>query len=154
MFAVVDLCRCELVHGMVVSLELARLEKWNRVFNKTHCSQLSQIFVIIQTLFASLYILFQFDYPPLNLVPAHKDGTDCKLVVLQIVKLLEVVNTLLVSGTATFFEFVPLFNSFQDCIDLQNLILEPHLNVDERVSQRVGKIVKISLKFCILGVLE
>jgi len=105
-------------------------------------------------LFASLDVIFTIDYPLLDLFTAHKDGADHKLVVLQIVKLFQVVDTLSMPGVPSLFKFVPLFNRFQDCINLQNLVLEPHLDVDERVCQRVWKIVKISFKLRIFGVLE
>ena len=112
LFAVVDLCRCKLIHWMVVRLEFACLEEWNRVLNKAHGGQLWQIFVVVEALFASLDVFFKIDYPPLDLFTAHKDGTDHKLVVLQIVKLFQVVDTLSMPGIASLFKLVPLFNRF------------------------------------------
>lgn len=37
LLAIVNLSRCELVYRSVISLELARLEEWDRVLHKRHC---------------------------------------------------------------------------------------------------------------------
>ena len=49
---------------------------------------------------------------------------------------------------------MPLFNGLKDSVDLQDLVLQPHLNVYEGVREGVWQIVKVFLQGLILGVLE
>ena len=49
---------------------------------------------------------------------------------------------------------MPLFYGLKDGIDLQDLVLQPHLYVYERVRKGVWQVVKVLLQVLILGVLE
>ena len=47
-----------------------------------------------------------------------------------------------------------LFDSFKDGVQLQNLILKPHLDVYEGVGQGLWQVVEILLQLLILRILE
>ena len=49
---------------------------------------------------------------------------------------------------------MPLINGLKDGVDLQDLVLQPHLNVYERVSEGVWQVVEVLLQVLILGILE
>lgn len=98
--------------------------------------------------------MFEFADSPLDLVLAHEDGAEHKFVVLQVVQLLQVVNALRVAGTSPFLKLVSLLDGLKNGLDLQNLILEPHLDVNERIGQRLWQVIEILFELLILGVLE
>ena len=90
----------------------------------------------------------------MDLVLAHEDGPERHLVVLQVLQLFQVVNSLGVSRTATLLKLVTLLDGLEDCLDLEHLVLQPHLDVDEGVRHRLRQIVKVFLQLLILRVLE
>ena len=49
---------------------------------------------------------------------------------------------------------MPLFYRLEDGVDLQDLVLQPHLHVYERVREGVWQVVKVLFQVLILGVLE
>ena len=55
---------------------------------------------------------------------------------------------------STFFELSSLLDGLHDSIYLQDLILEPHLYVNERVGHRSRQIIIILLQLVILSILE
>ena len=58
------------------------------------------------------------------------------------------------SRTSPFLQLVSLLYSLKDRIELQDLVLEPHLDVDERIGQSLGQVVEIDFEFLIFGILE
>ena len=49
---------------------------------------------------------------------------------------------------------MPLIYGLKDGVDLQDLVLQPHLDVYERVSEGVWQVVEVLLQVLILGILE
>ena len=49
---------------------------------------------------------------------------------------------------------MPFLYGFQDGIELQDLVLEPHLDIYKRVSQCLWQIIEIFLKLRVLRILE
>ena len=154
LLTVVDLSCRELIHALVVSLELAGLEERNRVLDEGHRGQLRQVFVVVELRLASFDRALEFDDASLDLVFAHEDGAYHKLVVLKIVQLLQVINSLQMAGAPTFFKFMSFLDGLKDSLDFKNLVFEPHFDVNEWVRQSIGQIVKVLFQARILGALE
>lgn len=154
LLTVVDLGGRELIDGGVVGLELASLEERYGVLDERHGRQLGQVLVIVQALLARLDAAFEFDYAPLDLILGHENGADHELVVLQVVELFEVVDSLRVARAPPFFQLMSLLYGLKNCIKLQNLVLEPHFDVNKRVGQRLRQIIKIFLELRVLRILE
>ena len=49
---------------------------------------------------------------------------------------------------------MPLIYGLKDGVDLQDLVLQPHLDVYERVCEGVWQVVEVLLQVLILGILE
>ena len=105
-------------------------------------------------LLARLNVAFQLCNASVDLVFAHEDGAKRHLVILQVLQLLQVVNSLGVTCTATLLKLMTLLNRLQDCLDLQHFVLEPHFDVNEGVCHGFGQIVKVFLQVLIFRVLE
>ncbi len=73
LFAVIDLSGRELVHRLVVGLELASFEEWDRVLHQRHCRKLCQVFVIVKLTLTSLNTSLQLNDSALNLIFAHEN---------------------------------------------------------------------------------
>lgn len=58
------------------------------------------------------------------------------------------------SRTSALLELMPLLNRFKDGFNLENLILKPHLDIDEWIGQVLRQIVKVFSQVSILRVLE
>ena len=58
------------------------------------------------------------------------------------------------AGRATLLELVPLLDRLHDALDLEHLVLQPHLYVDERVGERVRQVVEVGLETGVVLVLE
>ena len=53
-----------------------------------------------------------------------------------------------------FLQLMSLLDGLKDGIELQDLILEPHLDIYKRVCQRLRQIIEVFLELCVLGILE
>ena len=58
------------------------------------------------------------------------------------------------SGTPALLKLVTLLYGLQDCVNLQNLVLEPHLDVDKGVCEGSRQIIEVLLQSLVVFVLE
>ena len=152
--AIVDLGGGKLVDRGVVSLELARLEEGDRVLDKRHSRQLRQILVVVELLLARFNVALELGDATLHLVFRHKDGAEHELVILQVVQFFQVIDSLGVACISSLFELSTLLYCLKNSIDLEDLVLKPHLDMDERIGHHARQVVIVLLQLLILGVLE
>ena len=152
--AVVDLSCSELVDRGVVSLELACLEEGDRILYQCHRGQLRQILVVVKLLLTGLNVSFELSDAPLHLVFGHEDRAKHELVILQVVQLFKVIDSLGMASISSFFKLGSLFDRFKNSIDFKDLVLEPHLDMNERIGHHARQIVIILFQLLILCVLE
>ena len=139
---------------MVVDLELARLEEGNGVLDERHGRQLRQILIIVKLLLTAFNAALEFGDAALSLILGHQDRSESELVILQVIQLFQIVHALCMSSISALLEVSSLIDRLQDGIDFQNLVLEPHLHMNERVGHRSRQVVVVLLQLLIVGVLE
>ena len=142
------------MHTLVVGLELASLKEWDGVSHQTQRCQLSKHIIVVQFFLTLLNALPQLMDSSLYLVFGHEDGPKCKLIILKIIKLFEVVHPLVLSSISALFQFTSLVNSLQDGIYFKDLILEPYFDISKGIGDLVLQVVKVFLQRLVLSILK
>ena len=154
LLAVVNFRRSEGVHILIVRLELACLEELNCVLSQAHRCQLCQFIIIVESLFTLFDVFLKVVAALKHLLFVHEDRAQREPVILQSGKLLQIVNSFLMSVVPALLQLVPLLNCLVHGIYFEQLVLEPHLDIRERVGHGSLQVVEVPLQRNILRVFK